>query len=716
MSGASSWTEPERLAALESYGLFGAPLEPTFQDLVDLAAELLDIPVVCITLVGEQRQWLVAEHGIGERDVPHGFCAVAVHTNSALEVPDAAADPRFGATPLVSSPPYLRFYAGELLTTPAGLPLGAFCVLDTTPHPGGLTGRQRRILRTLAAQVTAQLELRRALRDREDRIAAQHRDQFALLESESRLRALADAVPQIVWGATPAGEVDFANRRWFEYTGLSPGEPTSTGRFMSRLHPDDVAATAEIWRQVRAEPREFRHIYRLRRADGAYRWHLAVGSPHVDPASGALLRWFGGLVDVDAEHRAQAEVQRQVEQRTRERDQIWQASPDMLCTATLDGRFTAVSAAWSDALGWTAEELSAGPFSDFIHPDDRAATATVMDRLAENTPVFSFENRYRHRDGSYRWFSWNSVCHDGTIFATVRDVTAQREQAELQRRLEEQLRQAQKMEAVGQLTGGIAHDFNNLLAGIAGSLELMQRALAAGRLADLPRFVHTAQGAAGRAASLTQRLLAFSRRQTLDARATDANKLIEGMQDLIARTVGPAIDLQVTPTSGLWLTHCDPSQLDNALLNLAINARDAMPEGGRLTLATANATLDAATAQRYDSPPGDYVCVSVADTGTGMPPDVVARAFDPFFTTKQIGEGTGLGLSMIYGFARQSGGQVRIDSAPGQGTTVRIYLPRHFAQADASRAEPPVPSAFPRPSCTTAPPFCWSMTNRACAC
>jgi PAS domain S-box-containing protein len=520
-------------------------------------------------------------------------------------------------------------------------------------------------------------------------------------EDVSSLRALADAVPQIVWGAGPTGGIDFSNRRWLEYTGLPDSAP-STARFLNQVHPDDVTGVSALWRDVLTDPREFRHIYRLRRADGAYRWHLAVGRPHRDPATGAVLRWFGGLVDVDAEQRAQADVQRAVEQRTRERDQIWQASPDMLCTAALDGRLIAVSAAWIDTLGWTAEELKAVPYASFIHPDDVAATAAMAGRLAEGQPVFSFENRFRHRDGSYRWFSWNSVCHDGLIFATVRDVTALREQAETQRRLEDQLRQAQKMEAVGQLTGGIAHDFNNLLAGIAGSLELIGRALDSGRLADLPRLLATAQGATARGAALTQRLLAFSRRQALDPRPTDANSLIDGMHELIARTVGPAISLHVAPAAGLWTTLCDPSQLDNALLNLAINARDAMPQGGCLSFATANATLDAATAERYELPPGPYVCVSVTDTGTGMAPDVVARAFDPFFTTKQIGEGTGLGLSMIYGFARQSGGQVRIDSAPGRGTTVRIYLPRHTQPLAAIGPDRPAPT--PAPSQATVHP------------
>jgi PAS domain S-box-containing protein len=247
----------------------------------------------------------------------------------------------------------------------------------------------------------------------------------------------------------------------------------------------------------------------------------------------------------------------------------------------------------------------------------------------------------------------------------------------------DQLRQSQKMEAVGQLTGGIAHDFNNLLTGIVGSLELMGTRLAQGRMTELPRYVTAARGAADRAAALTHRLLAFSRRQTLDPRPTALNQLVEGMADLIGRTIGPLIHLQVVGADRLWTTLCDPNQLENALLNLCINARDAMPGGGRLTVETANARLDAHAGRMVDLPPGPYVVLSVTDTGCGMPPEVIARAFDPFFTTKPLGQGTGLGLSMVYGFARQSGGQVRIYSEAGQGTTIKLYLPRHDGEAEA---------------------------------
>jgi len=261
-----------------------------------------------------------------------------------------------------------------------------------------------------------------------------------------------------------------------------------------------------------------------------------------------------------------------------------------------------------------------------------------------------------------------------TLEARIAEAIAERKQAE------EALRHSQKMEAVGQLTGGIAHDFNNLLTGIIGSLELLETRLRQGRTSELHRYVAVAQGASKRAAALTHRLLAFSRRQTLDAKPTDVNRLVMGIEELIRRTVGPQIAVEVVTAVGLWPALIDASQLESALLNLCINARDAMPEGGRITIETANKWLDDRAATERDLPPGQYLSVCVTDTGTGMPPDVIARAFDPFFTTKPLGQGTGLGLSMVYGFVRQSGGQVRIYSEVGNGTTMCLYLPRHHGE------------------------------------
>jgi len=274
------------------------------------------------------------------------------------------------------------------------------------------------------------------------------------------------------------------------------------------------------------------------------------------------------------------------------------------------------------------------------------------------------------------------------IYAVVRDVTAERAAAEQLKATEEALRQSQKMEAVGQLTGGIAHDFNNLLTGIVGSLDLLQTRLKQGRTDNVTRYIDAAMTSANRAAALTHRLLAFARRQPLVPKSVDANQLVVSLEDLLRRTIGEAIDLVIIASDDLWTTLCDPNQLESALLNLAINARDAMPGGGKLTISTTNVRLDGVIADTPALSPGDYICIDVTDTGTGMSAEVAARAFDPFFTTKPLGHGTGLGLSMIYGFARQSNGRAAIDSKLGRGTSVKLYLPRHRSEGATEHVSP----------------------------
>lgn len=352
-----------------------------------------------------------------------------------------------------------------------------------------------------------------------------------------------------------------------------------------------------------------------------------------------------------------------------------------------------------------------------VHPDDLDWASERWVQALASGQVYENEFRIRRHDGVYRTFMVRAEpVHDeeGRILRWVGSNTdiedLRRQSAELARfnetleeqvaertsalmQAEEALRQSQKMEAVGQLTGGIAHDFNNLLAGISGSLELITNRIAQGRHAEVERFTVAAQGAAKRAAALTHRLLAFSRRQTLDPKPTDPNRLIRGMEDLVRRTTGPGIEVEVVAGTGLWPVLIDAHQLENAVLNLCINARDAMPNGGRLTIETGNRWIDARTAKAQDLEPGQYVSICVSDTGTGMAPEVAARAFEPFFTTKPLGEGTGLGLSMIYGFVRQSGGQVRIYSEAGEGAMICLYLPRHFGEVDDADLIPEVEQA-----------------------
>ncbi len=342
--------------------------------------------------------------------------------------------------------------------------------------------------------------------------------------------------------------------------------------------------------------------------------------------------------------------------------------------------------------GYTAEEILGSHFSRFYTPEDvEARIPWKALETAKREGRFMAEGWRQRKDGGR---FWASVVIDpirdtdgGLIgFAKItRDLTERREaQLELDRS-QQALFQAQKMEAVGQLTGGIAHDFNNLLTGISGSLELIKTRLAQGRINELERYVTAAQGAASRASTLTHRLLAFSRQQMLEPKAIDANRLISGIEELVRRTVGPSIVIDTVLAVGLWPCFCDPNQLENAIINLCINARDAMPQGGRVTIETANTWVDQTEAKQRDMAAGQYVAICVTDTGCGMMPEVLARAFDPFFTTKPAGKGTGLGLSMVYGFAKQSDGQARIYSEAGRGTTVKIYLPRHGGTIEEER-------------------------------
>lgn len=389
-----------------------------------------------------------------------------------------------------------------------------------------------------------------------------------------------------------------------------------------------------------------------------------------------------------------AQLEDEVNQRTADRNRLWMLSSDVMLQCTFEGIFTAVNPAWTDVLGWQESELLGSSLFELIHPDDMERTRAGASESSTGHAYPRFDNRYRHKDGSYRWISWATQPDTQHIYAVGRDFTVEHDKAEALATAEEALRQSQKMEAVGQLTGGLAHDFNNLLAGISGSLELMDTRIKQGRFNDVARYLAAAQGASKRAAALTHRLLAFSRRQTLEPRPTDGNRLIHGMKDFIQRSIGPSIDLQVIEDSELWPVRVDAPQLENALLNLCLNARDAMPDGGQITITTANEWLDESLSPPRNTAkgPGDpYIVLRISDTGSGMPPQIVARVFEPFFTTKPTGQGTGLGLSMVYGFVHQSGGQVRITSTVGTGTTVSIYLPRYDGEVTHQEVTPSVP-------------------------
>jgi PAS domain S-box-containing protein len=372
-----------------------------------------------------------------------------------------------------------------------------------------------------------------------------------------------------------------------------------------------------------------------------------------------------------------------------ERDRIWNTTNDLMAVVGQDGYIKSCNPAWSRLLGYDDATLLGRPLLELVAEADRPRFVALVARLTSGEGVTEFEDRLVHADGKTSLIAWNAEPLGDAFHVVGRNVTEQR-------RVEEALRQSQKMEAVGQLTGGIAHDFNNLLQGIIGSLNLLDKRLAQGRLSDLDRFITGAMAAANRAAALTHRLLAFSRRQPLDPKPVSANPLIASMEDMLRRTMGEQIQLDLIFASDLWPTLCDPHQLENAVLNLAINGRDAMPNGGKLSIETGNCVLDETSPfWSRDMQAGAYVCISVTDTGIGMSEETIEKAFDPFFTTKPIGQGTGLGLSMIYGFVRQSQGYIKIFSRLGAGASLRMFLPRYGGDLAAEEPRHAGPVALP---------------------
>jgi PAS domain S-box-containing protein len=398
-------------------------------------------------------------------------------------------------------------------------------------------------------------------------------------------------------------------------------------------------------------------------------------------------------------------------------DAVVDSAPDVILTLDAQGTIQLANPAAQEQFGYASKELVGQP-SGVLFPGERIWDDAWRAVLNGQTITQPIEVSSRRKDGSLshlevslsRWRSESRTF----VTAILRDENERRAAEEARReaaraleelnatleqrvtertarlmQAEEALRQSAKMEAVGQLTGGIAHDFNNLLQGILGALDRVKMRISEGRIGDVDRFLDGAMQSANRAAALTHRLLAFSRRQPVDPRPVDINVLIPSVEELLRRSIGETISMKIVAADDLWLVRCDGNQLENALLNLAINARDAMPDGGTLTITTANLALDARQAVQWELSAGEYVSLRVGDTGVGMPADVRARAFDPFYTTKPIGQGTGLGLSMIYGFVRQADGSVRIDSEVGKGTTIEILLPRFAGEAEAPTVSEP---------------------------
>ena len=518
--------------------------------------------------------------------------------------------------------------------------------------------------------------MRGVVQDVTDRKAAE----ATVKASEARFRALVQALPNQVWIANSDGQLTWVNQVVCDYTGRN--ESAMVGDAWTHIvHSDDLPRVAAVWSSCLRTLAPYHIEFRVLRHDGVFRWHLVRSVP-IETGTG--VQWVGANTDIEDQRVVQdglaalnAQLEKQVDERTRDVARIWRLSTELMLLGDFSGRVLSVNPAWERLLGWSGADMAGIHFMQLIHPDDLAHSEGEMAQLSHGLTIRRLEIRMRRRDASYCPVCWTAVPEDALLHWVGRDMTAEHESAEALQQVEERLRHSQKMEALGQLTGGIAHDFNNLLQGISGSIEIIRGRLADGRAQDVNRFIESATQSAHRAARLIHRLLAFARRQSLNSRPVDVNKLVLSMEDLLRRTLGEQITLRVATEPLVWCARSDENQLESAILNLAINARDAMAHGGSLIIETFNATLDAHYVRAHEGLlAGDYAVVAVTDTGSGMTPAVLARVFEPFFTTKPIGQGTGLGLSGIYGFAQQSGGHVRIHSQPGQGTTVRLYLPR----------------------------------------
>jgi len=544
---------------------------------------------------------------------------------------------------------------------------------------------------------------------------------------DKSFREVMDAAPVMIWVAGPDKLCTWFNKSWLEFTGRTLDQEIGNG-WAEGVHPSDLERSLATYIENFDARTAFRMEYRLRRNDGEFRWIEDAGIPRYEQ-DGSFVGFIGSCTDIheipstarrfDVRH---TELEQQVAAQTVELEQgkIWRqesqakASLDSISRRdTLDAlarseqRFRllvqsvvdyaifmldaqGIVTNWNPGAerikGYKASEIIGQHFSRFYTEEDRAAGVPARAlATAEGEGKFEAEGWRIRKDGTRFWASVvidpiRSDTGELIGFAKVtRDMTERRNTQEELRRAREELFQMQKLEAIGQLTGGIAHDFNNLLTIIVGNIEIAQRNVDKGQIvpAQLTRLLGNALTGAKRAATLTQRLLAFARRQPLDPKPLNVNKFIAGIGDFLQRTLGEAIHIEAVGGGGLWPVEVDSVQLESAILNLALNARDAMPEGGKLTIEAANIYLD----QHYsrfnpEITPGQYVMIAVSDNGSGMSPETLARAFEPFFTTKSAGQGTGLGLSQVYGFVKQSGGHVKVYSEVREGTTIKIYLPR----------------------------------------
>ena len=533
----------------------------------------------------------------------------------------------------------------------------------------------------------------------------------ALREVEVRARLAIDAARLGMWDYEPQSGTLIWDERCRAMMGIAAETPVDMPLFERLCHPDDRERMREqVARAISgSDAGQFSTTYRVLFEDGRMRWMETRGQAFFDGER--CTRFVGVLMDITEQQLATQTLRQmnetlgeRVQERTRERDRTWELSRDLLAVTHTDMMPVALNPMWEQAFDWPLEQLMEHPLTRLVHPDDLQATLEETARVGRGKVTTRFVNRMRHRDGSYRWLSWSAVADGGRIYSAARDITSEiaavdkladanrelRAQIQERERVEATLQQMQRLEAVGQLTAGVAHDFNNLLTVILTSASFLQNDLQNG--APLERSLRRLQyirESGERGATLTSQLLAFARRQQLAPTAIDLNDTLVNLLSLLKSTLGGSVSIETDTQADIWHALVDPTQIEMIILNLAINARDAMADSGRLTLGTRNVVIDQPAQRAEDPSPGEYVMLSVADTGSGMSEAVLSKAFEPFFTTKEVGKGSGLGLAQVFGFAKQSGGGARIESREGVGTTVKVFLPRTSAPRQPEPASAP---------------------------
>ncbi|SEI53740.1 PAS domain-containing protein [Pseudomonas sp. NFR16] len=600
-----------------------------------------------------------------------GSCGTAAARGTPVYVQDIATSPLWDGFADLAVPHGLRACWSMPITAADGKILGTFAVYygePRAPMPSDIEAI------ALIAQ-TAALAIER---HRSDQRLRRSQDALRDLNSElerkvneraterSRTWLLSNDLLSVI---NDQGVIEASNPAWTITLGWAPEELLTT--FMSFVHPDDVRASEAVFTQAANGRPVSRFQNRFRHRNGHYRW----------------LAWVAVLEDGKV-YCSGRDITLEKEQanslaiRTRERDRAWGLSQELLVIASPNGTLDEVNARWTEQLGWTERELVGTTFSDYTHPDDLMPALAAFSGIFEAPLIVPYEYRLRHKDGSYKWFSWTGTFEDGRVYAAGRHVTVEREQAEA-------LRQSQKMEAVGQLTGGVAHDFNNLMTVIRSSTDLLLRpGLDEARRI---RYVTAISETVDRAAKLTGQLLAFARRQTLKPEVFSVCNNVRAISGMMGTLTGSRIELISELADAPCLVNADPSQFDTALVNMVANARDAMRGEGRLTLAV-RPVESMPSVRLHPALDGPFVAISITDTGTGIPATQLEKIFEPFYTTKNVGEGTGLGLSQVFGFAKQSGGEISVASELGRGTTFTLYLPRVTGSVEEAEPDaPPLP-------------------------